>query len=119
MELPAHYTVDQVSSAVADKRDSLKFTRQEYQYAYDESAKVKYVKTMFFGLYKRIDPTDAFMFNYLEGIKLDDLKADIKHMNNTLLVLSNLPKDAKVKLTGDEVFEIFHNTDINKGATNK
>ena len=119
MELPAHYTVSQVSSAVADKRASLKITLQEYQSAYDESAKVKYVKTMFFGLYKRIDPTDTFMFNYFEAIELGELKAGIKRMDNTILVLSNLPKDAKVKLTGGEVFEIFHNTDINKGATNK
>lgn len=118
MELPPNYTVGWVSNAVAGKRASLKILLAEYQSAYDESAKVKYVKTKFFGLYKRVDPTDAFMFNYLEYIKLDDLKADIKRMDNTILVLSNLPKDAKVKLTTDEVFEIFHNTD-NKGATNK
>jgi hypothetical protein len=107
-----------VSSAVADKRDSLKVTLQEYQSAYDKSAEVRYVKTRFFGLYKRVDPTDDYMFNYREYIIMDDLKKDIKRMDNTILVLSNLPKDAKVKLTGDEVFEIFHNIN-NRGATNK
>ena len=118
MELPTHYTVDQVSSAIADKRASLKITLQEYQSVYDKSTEVRYVKTKFFGLYKRVDPTDAFMFNYFENIKLEKLKEDIKLMDNTILVLSNLPKDAKVKLTGDEVFEIFHNK-VNKGANNK
>jgi hypothetical protein len=118
MELPSHYTVDQVSNAVAGKRASLKITLQEYQSAYDKSAGVKYIKTKFFGLYKRVDPSDAFMFNYYESLELGRLKARIKRMDNTILVLSYLPKDAKVKLTRDELFELFHNT-INKGATNK
>ena len=118
MELPAHYTVDQVSSAVADKRDSLKITLAECQSAYDKSTKVEYIKTKFFGLYKRVDPSDS-MFNYFEYRGLGELKSHIKLAENTILVLSDLPKDAKVKLTRDEVFAIFHNTDINKGATNK
>ena len=115
MELPPHYTVGWVSSAIAGKRASLKITLQEYQSAYDKSAEVRYVKTMFFGLYKRVDPTDTFMFNYWELMELGGLKAEIKRMDNTILVLSNLPKDAKVKLTGDEETLVEPQVNYNDG----
>jgi hypothetical protein len=111
MELPKHYTVSQVKTALKSKIKDLIIRQDIANRVYNESAKVRYEGPVFFGLYRRVVPNvhaagPAGRDLSMAAHQLAPIQESLQQTKVELEALSRYPEDSKLKLTVSDTIEL-------------
>jgi hypothetical protein len=107
MNLPAHYTVAEVIEALEVRLADQELQRYTFKDQYEKSKEPKYEKT-WFGYYRKVE----YWYGYHEyeggGYEYKHYKEAALETSAQLSALRKLPLDAKVKLTVEEINDLFN-----------
>lgn len=102
MQLPSHFTVQEVIEKVKAKVDDLNCTYKTLKEEHNKKLEPKYEKT-WFGYYKRVEEWEWMVKSY----DLFEVGDTLHSWEAGLEALENFPLDAKVKLSVEEINELF------------
>lgn len=107
MELPAQFTVEEVISKIEVLLETVNANLESTKKQLKEDSTPEYKKS-WFGLYKRVEKYDGWIyFHYCESaiVRIESLKSKLE---DKLFALHKFPLDSKVKLSVEEVNELFN-----------
>ena len=108
MQLPAHYTVHEVIERLEIILLGQQKELENAKVSLEEEKKPKYKRT-WFGYYKDVTNYPMFLCDWHFGYHVQFCEESVSETNKQLSALRKLPIDAKVKLTVEEINELFNN----------
>lgn len=107
MELPAQFTVEEVISKIEVLLETVNANLESAKKQLKEDSTPEYKKS-WFGLYKKVEKYDGWIYLHYSESSINRIESLKSNLEDTLFALRKFPLDAKVKLSVEEVNELFN-----------